>query len=465
MRGVPVPPWMPVRPRARRARGPPPRRPARSEWVIAGRTYYNRRILPIEVGVDDEGRIAAVGRNLRGGRRHDVGDRLILPAATDLHVHFRHPDDPRGVESWGTGTVQAALGGVGLAGEMPNSEPPVTTAERLVERRAAGEGRLAVDLLLYGALTTPARAAPLARECGAFKLYMAPTTGIEPETDDGALVDRLRAVARTGLALTVHAEDPDRFRSTTPPPRTLAEWDEARPAEAEISAIRTLLSTAPPELRLHVAHVTTTAAAAALREAGVSFEVTPHHLLLSTRSAGGARLKTNPPLRDDPTRSELREAWGRGEVPCLASDHAPHPLEGKERPFPLAPSGVPGVATLLPLFLAGLRTGDVDLGRLLASTCDRPARWLGVPMGRIAVGHRANLLVVDPKERATVRAERLPAPVGWTPFEGWEAVFPQEHYLDGGAIVLGGEYVGRPVGKFVRPEYAPPPAPEVAAAR
>ncbi|MGI0053329.1 MAG: hypothetical protein ACREC5_03350, partial [Thermoplasmata archaeon] len=115
------------------------------ELVLAGWAIRRDRREPIEIGIDSDGRISKVGRNLRGARRHDVGERLILPAATDLHVHFRHPDDPRGVESWGTGTVQAALGGVALAGEMPNSEPPAATGAAIADRRAAGRGRLAVD--------------------------------------------------------------------------------------------------------------------------------------------------------------------------------------------------------------------------------------------------------------------------------------------------------------------------------
>jgi dihydroorotase len=424
------------------------------ELVLAGRAFYRGRLQPLEIGIDADGWIVELGRTLRGARRHDVGDRLILPAATDPHVHFRFPDVPRGVESWGTGTVQAALGGVGLAGEMPNTEPPVTTAERLVERRERGEGRLAVDLLLYAAAAEPRAIAEVARECGAFKLYMSPTSGIDRPVAPAELAPTLQAVAATGLPLSVHAEDTGKF-VPEPVPTSPSEWNAARPPEAERNAVGLLVRAAPPSLRLHVAHVTTLDVAEYLEERGISFEATPHHLLLSARAELGTRGKVNPPLRTERTRRALFTAFAAGRVPMLASDHAPHPPEMKERPFALAPSGMPGVATMLPLLLAQARDGNVPLATLLAAACDRPARWFGVPMGRIEVGHRARLLVVDPRQRKTVHAARLPIPCGWTAFEGWEAVFPQEHYRDGVRIVEGAEYVGRPEGVFVRPEYAP----------
>jgi len=109
---------------------------------------------------------------------------------------------------------------------------------------------------------------------------------------------------------------------------------------------------------------------------------------------------------------------------------------------------------MLPLMLAQVRRGELDLGLLMVAACDRPARWLGQPLGRIAVGHRANLLVVDFTKRSRVDGRALRSPSGWTPFEGWEAIPPWEHYRDGERIVEDGEYVGTPVGRVVRPDYA-----------
>ncbi len=425
--------------------------------ILAGRAFVRGTLQAVEFAVDEDGRIQSLGRIRRGAPRHDVGDAVILPAATDLHVHLREPGPDTKTENLATGTVEAALGGVTLVGEMPNTEPPVTDVEVLEDKESIVNGRAAVDVLLYASPTRPGSLDGLARHAGGFKIYLSPTTGIADVPSLNEVPSLLDRLAPLRLPVSVHAEDPRQFRqgmdAKAPP-----DWNVERPPAAEAAALLPLVS-APRALRLHVAHVTEAASVTRLREAGLSFEATPHHLLLSERSGKSAAWKVNPPLRSERDRAALWEAFCRGEVPSLASDHAPHSGTAKEVDFARAPSGMPGVETMLPLFLARVRSGDLPLSTLVAAACDRPARWLGQPLGRLAPGHRANFLVVDFRARTTISARRLHAPCGWTAFEGWEGIFPREHYRDGQAIVLGGEYVGRPVGRVVRPEFAPVPSP------
>ena len=419
--------------------------------VLAGRALVQGRLQPVEIAIDESGRIQSVGRVRPGRDRRDVGDRVILPASTDLHVHLREPGGAG--ESIATGTIGAAYGGVGLVGEMPNTEPPVTRLDRLEEKEARVRGRAAVDVLLYALPTSPRSVAELAARAGAFKLFLSPTTGIDDPPTSEALAEIVRAIAATDLPLAVHAEDPGRFDDRVDAGDPV-EWSAHRPPAAEASALE-MLARAPPTLRLHVAHVTLPASVVRLRAEGRSFEASPHHLLLAARPHADARFKVNPPLRSEADRSALWAAFCRGEVPCLASDHAPHPPETKQLRFDRAPSGMPGVETALPLMLARVRSGELPLEVLLRAACDRPARWLGQPVGRLAPGHRANLLVVDFRERRRIRARDLHAPCGWSPFEGQEAIFPVEHWRDGVPIVRGGEYVGATDGRVVVPEFAP----------
>ena len=435
------------------------RRTANPEWVLAGRAWVRGRLQPVEIAVGPSGRILSVGKVRSGGRHHDVGDAVILPAATDLHVHLREPGGSAEVENIAAGTVEAALGGVTLVGEMPNTTPAVTDADLLEDKARLVTGRAAVDVLLYASPTRPRALERLARTAGAFKLYLSPTTGIDEVPSPAELPALLARLAELGLPLTVHAEAPERFLDSLLPQNPV-EWNAARPSASEEAAVDRLLPP-PPALRLHVAHVTTAPTAARLRAAGVSFEATPHHLLLSELSGRDARFKVNPPLRSEAERAALWAMFQRGEVPCLASDHAPHALSAKELPFAKAPSGMPGVETMVPLGLARVRAAELDLAMLVAAACDRPARWLGQPLGRIAPGHRANLIVVDFKIRTRLDARRLRAPCGWTAFEGREAIFPREHYRDGERVVADGEYVGRPSGSVVRPEFAPGEAPSL----
>ncbi|MEM0128726.1 MAG: hypothetical protein QXG65_00965 [Thermoplasmata archaeon] len=433
-----------------------PIRPSSPEpaWVLAGRTWWRGAAQPVEVGIDDDGTIVRVGRALRAPRRRDVGEAWILPSATDLHVHLRDPPGLPDVETFATGTVGAARGGVGLVAEMPNTEPAVLDADRLAEKAERARGRLSVDLLLYGMLAPHADVEGLAAVAGGFKLYLSPTTGVDrPPT--GEEVRRLvRRAENTGLPIAVHAEDADRFSAAGPDPPDPVGWNRARPMAAEAAAVDTILRSASEGARLHIAHVTQPALADRLAGRW-SFEATPHHLLLSAQPGLGARGKVNPPLRPEPTRSALWDRFSRGLVPILASDHAPHAREAKDVGFRRAPSGMPGVETMLPLMLERCRAGMLGIGTLLAAACDRPARWLGQPRGRIAVGHRADLLVVDFRRRGSVRADRLASPCGWTAFEGWPAIFPIEHYLAGRRIVEEGEHVGAAEGGIVRPEFAP----------
>ena len=441
-------------PPARRFREPAEDVPSReTAWVLAGRGLVRGRIEPLEVGVDTDGFIAEIGKDLRGTPRRDVGDALILPSATDLHVHFRDPGGPEEVETVESGTRQAAFAGVGLVCDMPNTQPPIADADAIESKTARARGRSAVDLLLYASPLPAARIGRTARAAGAFKLYLSPTTGIEQAPEPSEVSACLAAVARTGLALTVHAEDPQAFQTSFPATDT-AGWDRCRPPSAELRGIDRVLS-GPPSLRLHVAHVTNVEAATRVRSAGHSFEVTANHLLLAARDGGNARFKLNPPLRPEPERARLWEAFRTGAVPIVASDHAPHPRDVKDGPFERAPSGLPGVETTFPLLLAQVRAGRLELETLVRAACDRPARWMGQPRGRLLPGHRADLVVVDFRRRTKLTGASLHAPCGWTPFEGWEAIFPREHFLLGERVVTDGEFVGRNEGRVVRPEYAP----------
>ncbi|MGP8134947.1 MAG: hypothetical protein ACLQD8_02240, partial [Thermoplasmata archaeon] len=232
-------------------RGPPAQ-------VLAGRVWLDGRLQPAEIAIDESGWIQSVGRVRTGGERHDVGDRVILPAAADLHVHLREPGGSG--ESIASGTIEAALGGITLVGEMPNTDPPVTSVGRLEEKAALVRGRAAVDVLLYASPTVPGAVPALAERAGAFKIYLSPTTGIEEVPGSADLPRLLDRLAGFDLPVSVHAEDPASFSAegSSQDPRA---WNSHRPPRAEASALA-LLRSAPDRLRLHVAHVTTPASVA-----------------------------------------------------------------------------------------------------------------------------------------------------------------------------------------------------------
>jgi dihydroorotase len=424
------------------------------EFVLAGRAFRGGRLQPVEVGFGERGEIVAVGRSLPGRHRRDLGEAVLIPSATDLHVHFRDPGPDPSLENFSTGTLQAVLGGVGTVGDMPNTDPPTTSVDRLESKIARVRGRAACDVVLYAAATGPAQVRRVGTLAGALKLYGSPTTGIEDPVPLSEWPMLLAAARGTDLPVTVHAEDPGRFDGPADRATDLEGWNAHRDGAAELAAVDALLRSAGTT-RLHIAHVTSATVADAVRAAGHSCEATPQHLLLSASNPRlGGLGKVNPPLRSGAERRGLFEAFRTQRIPILASDHAPHPLDQKTGSFAEAAAGMPGVETMLPLFLALVAKGELDLGTFQSASADRPARWLGLRTGRLLPGHRGHVYAVDFRRTVRLRARDLHAPCGWTAFEGREAIFPRDHYLDGRPVVRDGEYVGTPTGRAVRPEFA-----------
>jgi len=335
------------------------------------------------------------------------------------------------------------LGGVTTIMDMPNTRPPITTAEALEEKWARCRGRAAVD---YGLFAAPRSEAVVSQLDGAtaFKVYMAESTG-SLQIDEPTLKEVLQAAATRRRLVVAHAEDGTKFQKGTP--ATLMGHSQSRPKESEVSALRTLTE-GRGEAQVHVAHVTCVEALDAM-PAGMTTEVTPHHLLLDFKRPLRAFGKVNPPLRSPEDRKALWDAFAAGRIDVVATDHAPHTREEKEEPFDEAPSGLPGLATALPLLLRHVRSENLSLDRLVHAMAVRPAEILGIPKGQIEVGRDADLVVVDARHVVKITARRVRYKCGWTPFEGMEGVFPQTVYLRGERIVEDGEPIaeggGRPV--------------------
>ncbi len=415
--------------------------------IIRGRVFYRGRIEPLAIGVDEQGKVAAIRKVLEGDEIEDHGDLLILPGGVDLHVHMRDPGLTE-KEDFASGTRSAAIGGVTTVVDMPNTKPPVTSRDALRSKAARVARRAAVDYGLYAAPLAESAVAEL-QDAAAFKVYMAESTGslqIGEETLRGVL----GAAAPLHKLVVAHAEDARLFAKDAP--ASLAGHARARPKEAEVAALQTLA-----ELRgegaLHVAHVTSVEALDAAPR-GATTEVTPHHLLLDFGKPLGAFGKVNPPLRSPEDREALWDAFAAGRIDVVATDHAPHTREEKETPFDEAPSGLPGVATSLPLLLRKVKSEALSLERFVQTTAARPAEILGLPKGRIEVGDDADLIVVDARHVVKITPRRVRYKCGWTPFEGMEAVFPQTVYLRGERIVEDGEPIAEGTGRPIAPRRA-----------
>jgi dihydroorotase len=255
-----------------------------------------------------------------------------------------------------------------------------------------------------------------------------------PILKDGVMRETLAAAARVGLSVIQHAEDTRLTHggSMNAGPTAFRLGLRGMPPEAESGLverdIRLVTDLRDPRIHLHIAHTSTAAAVAAVRQARrnglrVTCEVAPHHFLLTEEHVGlyDTHAKMNPPLRSAVDRDAMIEAILDGVIDAIATDHAPHAAHEKEVEFENAPNGITGLETSLGLSLRWLnREWKLPLGRILSLMSAQPAALLGLKgRGTLTVGSFADVVVFDPRAEWTYRARDTRSKARNTPFDGW----------------------------------------------
>jgi dihydroorotase len=360
----------------------------------------------------------------------DAANLAVLPGVIDTQVHFREPGKTY-KEDLETGARAAALGGVTAVFEMPNTDPPTATPAALADKLARAKGRMHVDHAFYAGAQADNVESLAAMEamagCAGVKIFMGASTGSLLVAGDDDLARILAGVRRR---VAVHSEDEflmaERRHRVRP-----GDWTshpEVRDVETAVSSTRRLLGLARRlGRRVHVLHVTTAEELPLLEAARdvATVEVLANHLTLAAPEAYErlkGRAQQNPPIRDARHRAALWEAVRTGLVDVLATDHAPHTAEEKEKPYPESPSGMPGVQTLVPVMLTHVAEGRLSLERFVDLTSAGPQRVFGIAgKGRIALGYDADLTLVDLKAQRVISNADQASRAGWTPFDGMRA--------------------------------------------
>jgi allantoinase len=421
---------------------------------------------------------------LKAGRIFAVGDRsqfpkaaatidakglMILPGLVDDHVHFREPGLTH-KEDISSGSRAAAAGGVTTVLDMPNTVPPVASAEALRSKRALIEGRSYVDVGLYGVIVQdnlPDLEALAEEGAIGFKVFMGETTGYIRCPEDGILLQAMRKAGRLGLRVGAHAENDSILQTLkaelisqgrTDPIDHLA----SRPAFAEQEAIgRGIVLAQAAGCKFHVFHLSTMQGLdlierAKRRRLDVTTEALVGHLLLHDEhyEALGNQIRLNPPIRPKAHQDALWGGLRRGWIDAIATDHAPHTREEK-----LASSvweaacGFIGVETALPLMLTEVNRGRMSLEAYVKLSAENPARIWGLypRKGTLQVGADADLVLVDMKAEAVIEAARLHNKNTLTPYEGWRVQgLPRYTILRSEVIMAEGELLEPPRGQFLR---------------
>ena len=408
------------------------------------------------------GRIAAIGdfHEAQAGETIDCTGLHVLPGVIDSQVHFREPgaEHKEDLESGGRAAV---LGGVTTVFEMPNTNPLTTTQSAIEDKLARAKGRMACDHAFYvGATHDNARELAelemLPGVCGV-KIFMGASTGDLLVPDD----DGVREVLRHGRRrVAIHSEDEGLLLEGKALARE-GDWTShphVRSAEAAVKCTQRLLAIAREvKRRIHVLHISTAdeiPILAAHKDIATA-EATPQHLTLEApecyeRLKGLAQM--NPPVRDGRHRAGLWAGVAAGIIDVIGSDHAPHTLEEKAKPYPQSPSGMPGVQTLLPVMLNHVAEGRLSLARLIDLVCHGPNRIFGIAgKGRLAVGYDADFTIVDLNRTEMITHDWSATKSGWTPFDGMKVKgWPIATIIRGRRVMWEGEIIDGAGGEPVR---------------
>jgi dihydroorotase len=350
-----------------------------------------------------------------------------------MHVHLREPGQGY-KETIVTGTAAAAAGGFTAVCAMPNTVP-VNDSVETTRWMQAPERNAAIRVFPIAAATRGSKGDAI-NDYAALKSAGAVAVSDDglPILKDGVMHEALAAAARVGLTVIQHAEDTrlTQRASMNAGPVAFKLGLRGWPNEAESGIvdrdIRMVAELRDARAHLHVAHISTAASLAAVRQARrnglrVTCEVAPHHFLLTDEHVGNydTHAKMCPPLRSATDRDAMIEAILDGVVDAIATDHAPHAVHEKEVEFERAPNGIIGLETALGLCLRWLhKEWKMPIGRILSLLSAQPAALLNLKgRGTLVVGSFADAVVFDPMAEWTYHAREGRSKSRNTPFDGW----------------------------------------------
>lgn len=422
------------------------------DTLLTGGTVVNQDGAGLrDIGISG-GRIVAIGQldPAAAGETVDCTGLHILPGVIDSQVHFREPGAEH-KEDLETGSRAAVLGGVTCVFEMPNTDPLTISEAALADKVRRGRKRMHCDFAFWvgGTRENVSDIRELERLPGAagIKVFMGSSTGsLLVEDDDGVR----EILSQTRRRAAFHSEDEFRLREraglkVAGDPASHPVW---RDAVAALRCTERLVAIAEETgARIHVLHISTAEEIdfLAAHKRNATCEATPHHLTLSADDYAslGTKLQMNPPVRESRHRDGVWRGIAAGVVDVLGSDHAPHTLEEKAKPYPQSPSGMTGVQTLVPIMLDHVANGRLSLSRFVDLTSAGPQRIFGLAgKGRIALGYDADLTIVDLKREATIENDWIGSRAQWTPYDGRRVTgWPVGAFVRGNRVMWEGEIV------------------------
>ncbi len=411
---------------------------------IEGNFFINGSFIYTSVGIRD-GRIYKIKKNLKYENHFNFKNKLILPAGIDIHVHFRDPGMTN-KEDFYTGSVSAAFGGISCVFDMPNTRPQTTTSNDVSDKISIASKKSIVDFGIYAGVTDENfdRIGSISRNCNGFKLYLGSSTNSLLFKSDN-LYGFFKHAEKLGKPVLFHAEKQSCLEKYQKEENNIIEHLAARPSICEKKAITDVLKAAENfKIPIHFCHISSKEGLTLLKKNKKNFfscGITPHHALLSVDNKKNPQsyFKVNPPIRKKNEQNFLFQNILKGSIDVLESDHAPHTKEEKNQIFDISPCGIPGVETMYPLFLYMASKNILSWNLLVNLMCRKPAEILGLQKGKIAEDYDADFIVIDPNDVIEINSKALHSKCGWSPFEGFKAIFPSSVFIRGQNVIRDGE--------------------------
>lgn len=356
----------------------------------------------------------------------DASELMLFPALIDPHVHFRVPGAEH-KETWETAARAAISGGITTVLDMPNNTPSCISKERLHEKIKRIEGQLktaAIPLrygLYLGADQNHLEEIPkVKQEIVGLKIYMGSSTGDLLMNSLPALEKAFKIAGENQVLVAVHAEDEEliqlRSKDKSADP---ASHSKIRSPEVAAAAVDLAIKLAEKhKAKLYIAHVSSRPELELIRAAKkrglpIFAETSPHHLFLNVEEYNriGTFALVNPPLRDAIHSKALFEAIHDGTIDTIGSDHAPHTIEEKKRPYGSAPSGFPSIELYFSLLLNAFQEQKISLSEIVSLTHTRPQQIFGLPLND-------DVVLVDLQKKKKVDDAHLKTKAKWSPYAG-----------------------------------------------
>ena len=419
--------------------------------LLSGGTLVDPSQKLNEVGdlLVSDGKITGVGKRIDGADGAEVIDcsgLIVSPGFIDVHCHLREPGR-EDVETIATGARAAAAGGFTAVCAMPNTDPVTDNQAAVGFIVRQGQRAAAARVHPIGAISVGQEGKVLA-EFG--EMVGAGAVAVSDDGKPVASAQLMRTAleyARTfKIPVIDHCEEPTLSAGGAMNEGIVSAQLGLKgiPAEAEeIMVIRDILLARLTGGHVHLAHISTKGSVELIRWGkdrgiNVTAEVCPHHLSLTEERVRGydTNAKMNPPLRTAKDVEALREAVKDGTIDLVATDHAPHHYDEKEREFADAPNGIVGLETALAVSVTHLvETGYLSFADLVDRMSCTPARLFNLPGGSLKRGAAADVTVFDPKERWKVEPSQFLSKGRNSPYAGMTLVGRAACTIVAGSVV------------------------------